>query len=135
MNKTPELLPCPFCGGEADIYRDRIMFPGEPVYFYSSCKNGECPGAMAPDGEIGTNLIMLETEEEAISLWNTRVYPPEVQAAIERDTPKEPVSRPMGWIDFNADHCPNCDTQLHEYTDKDVTFCYSCGQRMRWSEE
>ena len=56
-----------------------------------------------------------------------------VQAAIDRDFPKRPIIRPMGWIDFNADHCPNCDTQLHEYTDKDVTFCYSCGQRLDWN--
>ena len=125
MNKTPELLPSPHDGSK--------------VKFCDECDSG-CHRIIGN----GIEIDLLPTIRQGDSLenrraicaerWNARVYPPDVQAAIERDAPKKPVSRPMGWIDFNADHCPNCDTQLHEYTDKNVTFCYSCSQRLDWSE-
>lgn len=34
-----------------------------------------------------------EKGELLVQEWNTRVYPPEVQAAIQRDTPKKPIDR------------------------------------------
>ena len=102
-----QYLACPSCGGDVICYSESN---DRLVCDYCGC-------SMRSDR------------------WNTRVYPPEVQAAIDRDVPKRPIIRPMGWIDFNADHCPSCDTKLHEYTDKNVTFCYSCGQRLDWSEE
>ena len=122
MNTKTELLPCPFCGG-VDFWVKQASESGQ----------GSDYGQVVCHGCLATCSLAL-LDKPAMLAWNTRVYPAEIQAAIDRDTPKKPVSRPMGWIDFNADHCPNCDTQLHEYTDKNVTFCYSCGQRLDWSE-
>ena len=59
MEITPELKPCPFCGGEARVERD--SFSGS----YVGCLNDECLGF------LGLGWIY-ETEEEAIDAWNRR---------------------------------------------------------------
>ena len=73
MTKTPELLPCPFCGGEAEI---------------KSVEHGDGPNRMGctriycSDCYCGTDW---ETDtydfKDAIDIWNTRVYPEDGQAA------------------------------------------------------
>lgn len=55
-----ELLPCPFCGGEAGIQ------PRDKNDYLPHCK--KCPCMLKP-------LIPYKTEEEAISAWNTRTEP------------------------------------------------------------
>ena len=55
-----DLLPCPFCGGEARVERD--SFGG---LFYMGCLNDECMGF------IGLGWTY-KNEEEAIESWNRR---------------------------------------------------------------
>lgn len=62
MNKTPELLPCPFCRGEAKIKR----VTGSINYRYVKCSS--C-GARTKDW-FGVDV--------AVTNWNTRVYPQKV---------------------------------------------------------
>jgi len=57
MKKSPNLLPCPFCGGEATVV-DRSMG------FTPRCTNLDCPAAFI-------NLYY-PTIEEAILAWNRR---------------------------------------------------------------
>ena len=68
--KDIELLPCPFCGGKADIIMDSrtyIMNPNMKVNAYEPvCRNRNC---------IIYNLgsgIIYETPVEAANAWNTR---------------------------------------------------------------
>ena len=57
---TEELKPCPFCGGEAKVMRDKCI----EVYFVG-CSNDKCLGFSA----LGWTY---ETAEEAIKAWNNR---------------------------------------------------------------
>ena len=87
MSKTPELLPSPHDGGN--------------VKFCDECDGG-CHRIIGD----GMEIDLLPTKHQGGSLenrraicaerWNTRVYPPEVQAAIERDTPKKPIKIAKG---------------------------------------
>ena len=52
--KAPELLPCPFCGGEAEY----ISYPNIHLVHCFSC-------GLEMDAQI-------ETKAEAITAWNTR---------------------------------------------------------------
>ena len=56
MSDTPELKPCPFCGGSASIFEDDV-----------GCFNGECP--VEPHA-------WAETKDEAIAAWNDRYSGP-----------------------------------------------------------
>lgn len=56
-----KLLPCPFCGGEAEL--NRTIVKGRSMYSVSCKHKWDCT--------IGTTFLQ-ETKEEAIELWNTR---------------------------------------------------------------
>ena len=56
-----KLLPCPFCGGEAEL--NRTIFKGREMYSVSCKHKFDCT--------IGTTFLR-ESKEEAIKLWNTR---------------------------------------------------------------
>lgn len=106
MNKTPELLPCPFCGKDDEL-RITHIYEGEDYIGCDRCKYD------------GVHIMV----------WNTRVYPPEVQKAIEKQKPKAPIIRASRYQQNY--YCPNCDN------DVSITFdhCSACGQRLGWSEE
>ena len=66
-----ELLPCPFCGGEASAegtvrYGDRTVKENEwdqSVFHYCNCQS--C-------GVSNRGLVGHRTKDEAIRAWNTR---------------------------------------------------------------
>lgn len=69
-NRTTELLPCPFCGGEAETLTAESMYGG---YLFGIMCN-DCRSR----GDVYT------TEAEAIAAWNSRAdYHGYEQAAIE----------------------------------------------------
>ena len=115
--KTSELLPCPFCGGVAGKTTDPIGY-GEAYCIIACTQCDCCVNVSDPDFEV--------VERKAVDAWNTRVYPPEVQAAIDRSK-KEKVSLMPGGIGV----CPNCLADIHA----EITHCCHCGQRLDWSEE
>jgi Lar family restriction alleviation protein len=60
---APDLKPCPFCGGEAEINPLALATSD----FNVACFNGECPVEPQTRGE---------TKDEAIAAWNTRAVDP-----------------------------------------------------------
>ena len=119
MSKTPELLPCPFCGGEANMNRLIERVPNIQV----ACLN--CRAGF---------YRTLTNETEMTELWNTRVYPAEVQAAIERDTPKKLKRGDPILCEGDEFICQNCEGHVRKSLLKG-NCCYNCGQRLDWSEE
>ena len=62
-NRTTELLPCPFCGGEADVMLSQSRW-GQS-YTIHHAEKGTCPA-----GYVAS--MRFATEAEAIAAWNAR---------------------------------------------------------------
>jgi hypothetical protein len=81
---TPELLPCPFCGGPAKISQPASTIYGR--YFYSvGCPS--CPDVELFDREEWSDGLLVLPEKECIERWNTRAQPAvdgAVEAAVNR---------------------------------------------------
>lgn len=116
MSET-KLLPCPFCGGEANI---RPMYdvigwtkedePIEKLRYVAECENEDCWSNPV------TNPF--DTEQQAIEAWNTRKP---MDNIVERLGNISELIRPIGWRlikqnyryvqDFDYDeevHLDNC---------------------------
>ena len=114
-----ELKPCPFCPhGESELVPGTAGDTRGRIFWRVECS--ECHGT------IGWHL----DKEDAIKAWNRRVYPPEVQQAIERMKPKK-VKRTFSgesWEYF----CPACG--IYGVVEEQE-FCDSCGQRLDWEKK
>ena len=122
---SEKLLPCPFCGGEAEV-----IFDGD----------GEMSAVAVKCKDCGiTTIHYLDDTRKAIEAWNRRVEPKE---------PKEPKERAENaqWTECevfdNADYeipqwqsarCSNCGkyhtTPYQYYFDK-FPYCPFCGEKM-----
>ncbi len=121
MNNTPELLSCPHDGSkvkfcdECDGGCHRIIGDGMEI-------------DILPDDHRDDNL----ESRRAICAerWNTRVYPPEVQKAIEREKLKRPI-RLKGSVEI-VFKCPSCSEESCWFTQDDPApkVCCECGQRL-----
>ncbi len=86
---TPELLPCPFCGGPAKISQPASTIYGR--YFYSvGCPS--CPDVELFDREEWSDGLLVLPEKECIERWNTRAQPA-VDDALAQST-QSPVEQP-----------------------------------------
>ena len=64
----PELLPCPFCGGEAALKHMvscHILIKMDVIEYYVSHDSADCPVGCIETG-------FYDTKQEAIAAWNTR---------------------------------------------------------------
>ena len=109
MSKKPELIYCPFCGGETEIVESN-EFRADGIIEYPHCTM------------CGAHQTCVK--DDSISEWNSRVYPPEIKAAIERDTPQKPIQDILSW------RCPKCKSGLETMQYHKV--CPDCGQRLDW---
>lgn len=72
-NRTTELLPCPFCGGEAEVYEMQYGADGQYSVFGVFCvddSNSELIGLSKY--QHGHFIDNFSTEAEAIAAWNAR---------------------------------------------------------------
>ena len=79
MNDLIKLLPCPFCGGEAEIFVARQ----ESYGYYDETRAAGCkkqPVRCASSPAFGTQeflqgkgmVVVVDTNEKAAAMWNTR---------------------------------------------------------------
>lgn len=116
-NKTfTHLRICPVCGGPAD-FRD------DECYGHAHCTH--CL-ARTDDFDSWRNK---NWKEDAARDWNDRTYPPEVQAAVERDKPKKPDLKTENKMSFYV--CESCGNKVF----KGMNVCDECGQRLNWEDE
>ena len=126
MSKTPELLPSP----EITEKLARLESKKGPIGWLSRealwrIENGK------GNSKGATAIHLKKTRISKIPVYLSPEdfeYPPEVQAAIDRNTPKKPVLERGKYSQKHV--CPNCDVFV--YREK---FCKGCGQRLDWSEE
>ena len=107
MTSTTELLPCPFCGGEAS---KRLFCKGKYRVHCNVCD--------AHSGDV------CDTEAEAIAAWNTRA---------ERTCKWELEHSGTLYDKWRCSKCgylfvePRCD---QGYTDLEPNYCPNCGAKV-----
>lgn len=104
-----KLLPCPFCGGEAQVARTAAG------YWAAYCEEPMC-------GRVGN----FKTEAEAIEAWNTRAE--RTCEYVIEDNMNE--SEGMGDVWFR---CTNCGACYDYYADDwllKMSHCPNCGARV-----
>lgn len=69
LSEAGVLVPCPFCGGEAEVvaYGPRLLRPSRNHVYSVSCN--ECEMMFGWDVDYGGRY---DTEYEAMLAWNTR---------------------------------------------------------------
>lgn len=129
-----ELLPCPFCGGEAVLHQTYDMDTGAVDGWFAWCDNDTC--------ECKPETGQFFTEAEAIAAWNTRVdYHGYEQAAIEAwESIKAWNSRAErichweypqsvnGWVGYMV--CSSCGEKYDETVADLANYCPNCGAKV-----
>ena len=112
-----DLLNCPFCGGEAVTVHDEwtVLIDGKEEYrhdWYVGCDPRSMLGCM---GSLNNIEIGFDTEEQAITAWNTRA---------ERTCHSiDPTDSTMfficsncnfgaGRMEFIPNYCPDCGAKV-----------------------
>lgn len=74
MKNVYELLPCPFCGGEAFLEKShRAFIDGETTKVaLVRCKVCNARGGRIKLSDYGKSSHSLEAETEAVNRWNKR---------------------------------------------------------------
>ena len=124
-----ELLPCPFCGGEAEIHPTYDMDTNEIDGYFVWCDNDKC--------ECKPETREHFTEAEAISAWNTR-YDTEYGAvpATEENMAKHGWYRRKTCHDVRTDYkilfeCSDCGWSCADtYACDEIAFCPGCGRKV-----
>lgn len=120
-----ELLPCQFTG---DIPSIKTSLSSSQFIDGKYLEVHQCV-FMLPEYKIVTSIQTdgeESVEDRAIRFWNTRVYPKEVQEAIEKQKPKKPANKQIEGIG----NCPACKhTVLYQ-----LGYCLFCGQKLDWSD-
>ncbi len=96
--KLPKLLSCPFCGGEAHVYRSESKILGETFYAID-CDSNECI--------VHTMVADYSTEKEAIEHWNTRKPMERIVERLE-----EVVAKRIAWIGMPDSYCDAIDKAI-----------------------
>ena len=94
------LLPCPFCGGAADIVPDRLV-PTSPDHVHIMCKACD---VYAPEGDQNWS-----TRAEREAAWNRRAVTSEmkdfaVQAGVDLEEAKQERAELLELVRLVAEH-------------------------------
>lgn len=102
-----QLRPCPFCGGEANIYQ---------MHFCGTTYTCEC-------SDCGIETKPMDTEAEAIEAWNRRAEP-ERKSMVWKPAKGRPA--------YEKGIC-NCGYVL-SVLQRDFVYCPECGAKLEWSD-
>lgn len=113
-----ELLPCPFCGGEAEVNENSFIWVAQ-------CQT--CGGSTG----------LLDTEAEAIAAWNTRYHSEfeetvikaweEIKNYTDRTCKAEYRS---GGYGIGGWYCLACGGYMHDDLQQDMAYCPNCGAKV-----
>ena len=105
-----------------------IKARGETVVVYTKGKYEDTTAGEMMDEDI-RNVMKRLCEYE-----DTGLNPEQIMKLKERDTAKAPVKDTNSGVRYTDDYiCPNCG---RHFTGTGIaTFCYHCGQRIRWEDE
>lgn len=92
--KNGKLLPCPFCGGEAELHQTYDMDTNEVDGWFVWCNNKEC--------ECTPETREHFTEAEAIAAWNTRAEQT-CRMVEKQEEPQDDVL--VRDYEFSCGHC------------------------------
>ena len=103
-----ELLPCPFCGGEAETHATYDIETDAVDGWFAWCNNDGC--------ECNPETREYITEAEAIAAWNTRYH----------STFEETVIK--AWQEIKEYQERTCRAELNE--ERNAVICSACGSPM-----
>lgn len=112
-NRTSELLPCPFCGGEAFVNDDPTGNGGKP-HMNGNVGIGRLWSVECD--ECGADAGFWQDRNVAIAAWNTRVKRTCRDASVDSSTQfycslcECTVDVPLLWGEIN--YCPNCGAKV-----------------------
>lgn len=110
-----ELLPCPFCGGEAQVYEMQYGADGQYSVFGVFCVDDSKAELIGLSKyQHGHFIDNFPTEAEAIAAWNTRV-----ELTCHKVIPDEME----GYV-----FCSECGAEIGEYGYPN--YCPNCGARV-----
>ena len=134
-----ELLPCPFCGGEAVTVHDEwtVLIEGKEDYrhdWYVGCDPRSMLGCM---GSLHNMETGFDTEEQAIAAWNTRAGIGIEDVSILLDelglSERTCCIMPTGIIKLETVDCYEC-SECHEAIQvmegSTVHYCPNCGSKV-----
>jgi hypothetical protein len=102
-----DLLPCPFCGGVATLFRSCDTFGG---WYVECCDNGGCH----------STTKNCKTAQEAADAWNTRA---------ERTCHWEWCVYGSGQDTYEAWNCSTCG-EVGDALDEPPAYCPYCGSKI-----
>lgn len=104
LDGVNELKPCPFCGGKAEIARNKSV---TSLGWY-----GRCTSCLSSGQRFLVRTETFHTEAEAIAAWNTRA---------ERTCHNKTYG--------NYLHCSSCDELIYQ-GDRQFDYCPNCGAKV-----
>ena len=132
-NELPKLLPCPFCGGEADEYEGEY---GNGIY----CM--ECGAMVGEPIHLGFDIAERVSYEQAIKAWNNRTETVTVTTGITTVTDAPQITyvpertcrlNESSWDNGSCTWgvvCSTCGAK-HEHTHGySWNYCPSCGAKV-----
>lgn len=125
-----ELLPCPFCGGEAELVEGEygMYLVGYAIY----CK-GTCGAKLGVTGRLCEAYEWtpyFDSEAEAIAAWNTRYHSEFEKTVIKAwKEIKDYTERTCKPVEKDGVmRCPNCDYPLGIMSVP--AYCAGCGAKV-----
>ena len=135
------LLPCPFCGGEAEVYEMQYGENGKYSVFGVFCVDDSKAELIGLSKyQHGHFIDNFRTEAEAVEAWNNRAQTvfgltlDEVRQMIKRDAERERTCENVDTDDDCYFECSKCGSAtLVEYKSGGYgvpNFCPNCGAKV-----
>lgn len=109
-----ELLPCPFCGGEAKLFSGLHSVDGDVYPLYGVC----CLAAQVGTYGVEHTIYGYFYEYRAVEAWNTRA----------RGTCRPEEQYLDSHSDLTVTVCSECRVPIDDL--EDCNYCPSCGRRV-----